>query len=147
MHDSLPWAKRITTAGARIFRGNRWGEILGKLPFRCLKPAFFGENVGESQFYPVLKPWPTAAVPATEKALCVSIQGESLAIAPPLSSRCGLSPFLLSARRAVPASSFTLFGHPSDRCPHIPWPRFTRQTFVFGIVLGCAQDSRSLPPS
>ena len=68
MHDSLPWAKRITTVGARIFRGNRWGEILGKLPFRCLKPAFFGENVGESQFYPVLKPWPTAAVPATEKA-------------------------------------------------------------------------------
>jgi len=42
---------------------------LGKLPFRCLKPALFGENVGESEFYPVLKPWPTAAFPATEKAL------------------------------------------------------------------------------
>ncbi len=69
MLDSLPWAKRITAAGARIFRGNRWGEILGKLPFQCLKPAFFGENVGESQFYPVLKPWPTAAFLATEKAL------------------------------------------------------------------------------
>ena len=68
MHDSLPWAKRITTAGARIFRGNRWGEILGNLPFRCLKPGFFGENVGERRFYPVLKHWPTAAFPATVKA-------------------------------------------------------------------------------
>ena len=72
MHDSLPWAKRITATGARIFRGNRWGEILGKLPFRGLKPAFFGENVEESQFDPVLNPWPTAAFPATEKALSAS---------------------------------------------------------------------------
>ena len=71
MHDSLPWAKRITAAGARIFRENRWGEILGKLPFWCLKPAFLGENVGESQFYPVLKPGPTAAFPATKKAQTV----------------------------------------------------------------------------
>ncbi len=62
--DSLPWATRTTTVGVRIFRGNSWGEILGKPPFRCLKPACFGKNVGESQFYPVLKPLPTAAFPA-----------------------------------------------------------------------------------
>ncbi len=68
MLDSLPRAKRITAVGARTFRGNRWGEILGKPPFRCLKPAFLWENVGESQFYPVLKPLPAAAFPATEKA-------------------------------------------------------------------------------
>jgi len=70
MPGRLPEAKRITAAGARILRGNRWGEILGQRPFRCLKPEFLAENVGAIEFYPVLKPWPTAAFPETEKAQC-----------------------------------------------------------------------------
>jgi len=69
MHDSLPWAQRITAAGARIFRGNRWGEILGKLLFRCLKP------------------WPTAAFPATEKAPQDFLGAFTLPFMPDIESR------------------------------------------------------------
>jgi len=70
MLDRLPRAKRITALGARILRGNNWGEILDEPPFRCLKPAFFGENLEESQFYPVPpNPLSIAAFPETEKAL------------------------------------------------------------------------------
>jgi len=62
-------AKRITVVGTRIFSGNSWGEMLDKPLVRCLKPAFFGENVGESQCYSALKSLPAADFSATEKAL------------------------------------------------------------------------------